>query len=375
MKGMRHNTGNRRRGHALFSARTIVCSALLVACCASSVLATRVADVTHLQGRRQNTLIGYGLVVGLQGTGDGGKYLPSIMQLQAMLSKFEIPVPVDYLKDTKNIAIVMVEAKLPENGAREGDAIDVRVSSVGASKSLVGGQLVPVPLQSLGLDGIFAFASGPVRIVDPKVKTNGVVKGGAVMEADVVHNYINELWEVTLVLEDQHASHALAATIAQMINENASEIGQVRRLARAVGPKNVVVSIPEMERQNASDFIGRIESTELVMPPGEARVVINRKTLTIAIGDGVEVGPAVISHKGMTITTRTPPRKPTREDPIITESHVAGIHAPEPEGSATQLQELVDALGQLNVPAKDIIEIIEQLHRLGKLTGKLVIVE
>ena len=349
--------------------------ALIIALAAPTAFATRIADVTHLQGRRGNILVGYGLVIGLPGTGDGGKYLASITQLQAMLAKFEIPVPAAALTDTKNVAIVMVEATIPENGVREGDRIDVRVNSSGSSKSIAGGHLVPTPLQGPGLDRIFAFASGQIRTPDPKVKTSGLISGGAIMEADVIHNYISESWEITLVIEDVYASHAMAATIAQIINEDASEVGEIRRIALAVNPKMVIVRIPNGQHDNPADFIARVESMELLMPPGEARVVINRTTGTIVIDEAVEIGPAVISHNGMSIVTTQPPPKPTDEAPVVTENHVASIHSPNREGKGARLKELVDALNQLNVPAPDIIEIVENLHRTGKITGKLVIVE
>ena len=352
----------------------VACAWTLVLCLAAPLQATRIADVTHLQGRRQNQLVGYGLVIGLPGTGDGGKYAASILQLQAMLQKFDIPVPANALIDTKNVAIVMVEATIPENGVREGDRIDVRVNSTGAAKSLAGGYLVATPLQGPGLDRIFAFANGSVRLPDAKVKTSGVVVQGATMEADVIHNYISEDWEITLVIEDVHASHALASVIAQVINENASEVGQIRKLATALGPKNVAVMIPEEERFNPADFIARIENTELLMPSGEARIVINRQTNTIAIGEGVEIGPAVISHKGMSIMTTQPPPEATVERPIVKEQFAVPIEAPKRGGNA-KLRELVDALNQLNVPSNEIIEIVENLHRLGKINAKLVIVE
>jgi len=343
--------------------------------CASAAEATRISDVTHLKGRRGNQLVGYGLVIGLAGTGDGGKYLPSIMQLQAMLNRFEIPVPAAALSDTRNVAIVMVEATIPDHGVREGDRIDVRVNSTGAAKSLSGGHLVMTPLQGPGLDRIFAFASGSVRLPDARIKTSGLIVGGATMEADIIHNYINDGWEITLVLEDVHASHALASAIAQMINENASEAGELRQIARAADAKNVLVTIPPEERGNPADFIGRIENTELVIPPGEARVVINRKSGTIVIGDGVEVGPAIIAHNGMSIMTQQPPITPTEDQPVTQEHHVLSIVAPPADSRGAKLRELVDALNQLNVPARDIIEIVENLNRLGKVRGKLVIVE
>jgi flagellar P-ring protein precursor FlgI len=375
----RRETGtNTREKPAAPAAVVVLCLLGLSIGVTTPASATRIADVTHLKGQRQNTLLGYGLVIGLPGTGDGGKYLPPIMMLTSMLEKFEIPVPPGALKDTKNVAIVMVEATLPENGVREGDRINVRVSSTGAAKSLGGGYLVPTPLQGPGLDTIFAFASGQIRLPDPKLKTGGIITEGATMEEDVIHNYVaynesSQEWEFTLVLEDVHASFTLATVIAQMINENASEIGQVRRIARAVGPKNVLVTIPKDQLDNPAEFIARMENTELLMPRGEARIVINRKTQTIVIGDGVRIGPAVIAHRGMTITTTSPPPKPTVEEPLITEQHLVAIDVPKHQRRSAKLKEVVDALNQLNVPAKDIIEIVEELYRSGKVAGKLVI--
>lgn len=351
---------------------------------ASPVRATIIADVTHLKGRHQNMLMGYGLVVGLPGTGDGGKYAASIRQLQSMLEKFAVPVTQAELSDTKNVAIVWVEATLPEHGVREGDAVDVQVSSVGSAKSLAGGRLVVTPLEGPpGVGGLFAFARGRIKVADAKKGTTGVIIGGAVMEQDVIHNYISvvtdpdaslsqsvESWQITLVLEDVHASHALASVIAQTINEDYSEIGQIRRLAVASGPKNVIVRIPFEEQGDVSAFIGRIENLPLLMPQAEGRIVINRRTQTIAIGAGVEIGAAIIAHNGMTIRTTIPPVEPTVENPLIREEHVATMGTLGRRGA--KLQELVDKLNQLNVSAGDIIEIVENLHRTGKIRGKLV---
>ncbi|HPF41063.1 MAG TPA: flagellar basal body P-ring protein FlgI [Phycisphaerae bacterium] len=333
---------------------------------------TTIADVTHLKGRRVNTLTGYGLVVGLNGTGDGGKYAPSIRAMVAMLAKFNIPVGVDELGKSKNVALVWVDVTLPENGVREGDRVDVKVSAVGEAKSLLGGRLVMTPLQGPGLDAIFAFASGAVRVADPKTApTTGTIINGAVMEEDIIHNYINELGQITLVVEDVHASHALASVIEQTINEDVSEIGQIRRIAMAQGPKNIVVQIPPEYFSNPVAFIGRIEGLEMLMPRNESRIVINRRTETITIGAGVEIAPTVIVHAGMTITTATPEPVPTPDDPRIDVDHAASIDTT--ESSGTKLRELVRRLNLLNVPAKDIIAIIENLYANGQIRGKLVI--
>ncbi len=376
------NVMNCGRQHFVWAMGLIVVAACLLG--ASPVRATIIADVTHLKGRHQNMLMGYGLVVGLPGTGDGGKYAASIRQLQSMLEKFAVPVTQAELSNTKNVAIVWVEATLPENGVREGDAIDVQVSSVGSAKSLAGGRLVVTPLEGPpGVGGLFAFARGRIKVADAKNGTTGTITGGAVMEQDIIHNYINkvidpqvsssrpiESWQITLVLENVHASHALASVIAQTINEDHSEIGQIRRVAKASGPKNVIVRIPVEERHDVSAFIGRIEHLALLMPQGESRIVINRRTKTIAIGAGVEIGPAIIAHNGMTIRTTIPAIKPTVEKPLIKDDYAVAMGSPGPRGA--KLQELVDKLNQLNVSAGDIIEIVENLHSTGKIRGKLV---
>lgn len=370
---MRRQMDNKIRSRMCWTRRGVLRAASLmvwIGAVAAPASATIVADVTHLKGRRQNHLMGYGLVVGLPGTGDGGKYAASIRQLQALLERFAVPVTQAELSDTKNVAIVWVEATLSENGVREGDTVDVQVSSVGSAKSLAGGRLVATPLQGPGREAVFAFAEGPIRVVNLKQKTVGMILNGATMEEDVIHNYITDAGEITLILEDVHTSHALAAAIAQSINEDQSEIGQVRRVARAVGPKNVVVEIPQEYRENPTEFIGRVENLELLIPQSEGRVVINRRTQTISIGAGVEIGPAIIAHGGMTIRTTTPEPKPTVENPLVQEERAVGLGT-EQRGGA-KLRVLVDKLNQLNVPAKDIIVIVENLYRTGKIRGKLV---
>lgn len=353
--------------------RPAIVALVMIALAAHATQAqTQIGDVTHLKGRRVNHLTGYGLVVGLAGTGDGGKYAPSIRAMVSMLAKFNIPVAAEELGRSKNVALVWVDVTLPENGVREGDRVDVKVSAVGEAKSLLGGRLVTTPLQGPGLDRIFAFAQGGVRVTDAKSEpTTGSIENGAVMEADIIHNYINELGQITLVLEDVHASHALAAVIEQTINEDASEIAEIRRIAAAMGPKNVVVQIPPEHLHDPVSFIGRIESLEMLMPRGESRIVINRRTKTISIGAGVEIAPTVIVHAGMTITTAAPEPPATPDNPKITQEHAVGISTGATGG--TKLRELVRRLNQLSVPAEDIIQIIENLYANGQVHGKLII--
>jgi len=361
-----------------FSRKSGGCSilaAVLLAWCCQPAAAVKIGDVTHLKGQRINRLMGIGLVVGLKGTGDGGKYLPAIRPLASLLTQFADPVlSLDELKNAKNVALVAVEATLPEYGAREGDRIDVKVTSIGAAKSLIGGRLLLTPLQGPNKADrrIYALASGPVHVPDTKVPTVGVIRQGATLEADVVYHYIVD-GTVTFVIEDAHASWAMANTIAQMINEDASEPGKIAHIARAVDPKNVVVKIPQSEMNNPAAFIARIESLDLLLPPAEARVKINRRTGTIIITGDVEISPVAISHKGLTITTVTPAPQPSQTNPKVEQKYFVGLD-PHKRGGA-KLSDLLDALNLLKVPVQDRITIIEELYKTGKLHAKLIVEE
>ncbi len=350
--------------------------------------AVRVGDITQLKGQRTNKLVGVGLVVGLKATGDGGDFGPAIRPLAALLTKFADPVMgLDELKDAKNVAIVSVEATLPDNGVREGDEIDVSVSALGPAKSLTGGRLFLTPLlgPAPGDQRVFALASGPIHTVDTKTPTVGVVRRGARMEADVIHNYTalgRELehrnpWiepdglYITLVIDHEHASYGVAHTISQMINEDTSGPGDMERIALAADPKSVLVHVPRVELEDPAPFIARIEALDLLMPVTEARVKINRKSQTIVVTGDVEISPVVISHADMTITTVIPAPPPDPNNPRVEQRRWVALD-PQRQGGA-KLMDLLQALEQLKVPAKDQIQIIEELQKTGKLHARLIV--
>lgn len=340
---------------------------------AHPVQAVRIGDITHLQGQRTNHLTGMGLVVGLNGTGDGGKYLPAIRPLAAMLTQFANPVlSMNELKDAKNIAIVMVDATLPEYGAREGDRIDVKVSSIGAAKSLLGGRLMITPLQGPNKadSRIYGLASGPLHVQSMQTPTVAVVTQGATLESDIVYHWVDETnSRITLVLDDAHASWAMSHAIAQMISEYASETGKISDIARAIDPKNVLVSIQAADRANPAAFIARIEGLDLLMPQTEARVKINRRTGTIIVSGDVEISPAAISIKGLTINTAI-------QQAVAPGVPVEGFVAIDPDNQGgTKMADLIEALNQLKVPVDDRITIIEELYKSGKLHARLVVEE
>ncbi len=365
---------------------------------ASSANAVKVGDITHLQGARINRLEGMGLVIGLAGTGDGGRFEPAMRPLAQLYNRFANPINnLAALRDTKNVAIVQIEAVLPRDGAREGDRVDVRLSSIGSAKSLQGGRLLLTPLISPHPDDprVMAMASGPIEIEDPTNTRVGRIAGGAVLEQDWVHNYIamgGELPEpvrsrawvrpeepyITFVLDEPHAEWAMAYTIAQSINEEAS-ISEVAtgntlaQIAMAMDPRTVLVRIPEAERGNPAAFFQRLENLQLFMPFTEARVTLHRKSGSIVITGDVEISPSVVTYKGLTITTTLPEVPPTPDNPRIIEKDFVPID-PQRKGGA-KLADLVEALNQLRVPATDRITIVEQLYRTGKLHATVIVEE
>lgn len=386
MRKLTINTGCRRLA--------LVCA--LVGAGSVPALAVKVGDITRLQGTRTNRIEGMGLVVGLAGTGDGGKFEPAIRPLAQLYNRFANPIDnIAALRDTKNVAIVQIEAIIPRDGAREGDRIDVKIASIGAAKSLAGGRLLVTPLISPNPDDprVLAMASGQIEIEDPAKLTVGRIAQGATLELDWIHNYLamgRELPEpvrgrswvrleepyVTFVLDQAHAEWAMAYTIAQSINEEASipEIATGNtgaQIAMAIDPRTVLVRIPETERANLAAFLARVENLQLFMPFTEARVVIHRTAGSIVITGDVEISPAVISWKGLTITTTVPEIAPTAESPRLVEKNFVPID-PQHKGGA-KLADLVDALNQLRVPAPDRIKIIQELDKSGKLHATLTV--
>ncbi len=368
--------------------------------CAAVCQAAKIGDVTRLKGRRHNVLVGHGLVVGLKGTGDGDKYAPAMRPLVQTLEHFANPVMFsDDLKNTKNVAIVMLEATLSENGVREGDRIDVFVSAVGACKSLVGGRLLATPMLQ-GADKadptIYAIASGQLQ-TQPDHTTTAVVKEGAMLEVSVLHNYLCQGRElehhspliqpdatyITLVLNAVHAEWSMANTIAQIINQEQVVPGPnprggrdrgIPELALALDPKNVIVQVPKEEVENPANFISAIENLDLLRPVTEAKIIVSRKNNTIVVTGDVEIAPAVLSSNGLMIDTWVPePPEPTNAAPRLEQQTWVPVD-PQKRGG-TRLSDLVEALNRLKIPAKDRIAVLENLYRAGKILARWVEVD
>ena len=338
----------------------------------------RIGNICHVKGQEPNKLVGYGLVVGLPGTGDNGKFGPLIRSLAMALKNLKHPIgDAPEILGVKNVAVVVVTATVPASGAREGERIDVQVSSIGNAKSLAGGRLWMTPLQGPqpGSDAVYAYAEGPVIVETKKVPTEGrVIKGARLLEEifNLFHTVdpMTKQESFTLVVDDAHASFRAAADIARVVNEDRrTQVG--RDIASAIDPKNVKVLIPTPQQDDRVAFIAQILHLSLgVNPSTEARVIISRKTGTLIFTAEVEISPVVINHPNLVIVT---PGPKTGEDEAPAElRHFAALK--HEQGSGARLQELVRALDAIKVPAGDVISIIQDLYYSGKLHARLIMV-
>jgi flagellar P-ring protein precursor FlgI len=338
----------------------------------TQAFAVKVADITRIGGERTNILTGLGLVYGLKGTGDGGDFAAAINPLRAMLAKYADPVTVTQLGNAANVAVVVVTATVPGTGVRDGDHLDIYVTSVGDAPSLRGGRLFVTPMQGPIPGGpLLALADGPITLEDPTTPTVGVIKaaaGGAVMEADLPAHVIDSNGRFTLILDDPSASWATASRIAKIINDSEALDGET--LAVAIDAKNIIVTIPLNERDHPDSFIARIQQLPVQLLATEARVIINARTGTIIMTGDVEISPVVISHNGLSISTVSPIPPATVQNPLVTEHEAVAVSTDE-EGNGN-LEDLVDAMEKLKVPAQDRIDIIKELYRTGKLHAKLI---
>lgn len=367
----------------------LIVSLLAVARCAQGQVPTaRVGDVTRLQGQGTNVLLGYGLVTGLDKTGDGAKFLPTMRALAATMERFGANIEsLDDLAGAKNVALVMIEVRIPEHGAREGDQIDVAVTAL-AAKSLEGGRLLPTPLvyHDRNVEGLFGFALGKI-VTSASTLTAGRVRHGARIERDVLINVVTTGRElqavgftnawieprqsyITLVLDDVHAGWSMAAAVAQAVDKELGVSADADRVALAVDSRNVIVLLPEHQRGDPASWIRDVEQTPLLMESNEARVTINRNTGTIVISGDTRLSPVIVSQKGLTVTVANPLPDGTVPRPAFGERRFVPLDV-EANRNAN-VRDLIEALNRLKVPFEDRLSILEQIHRAGKLHARLL---
>ncbi|MBN8995452.1 MAG: flagellar basal body P-ring protein FlgI [Rhizobiales bacterium] len=344
---------------------------------------TRIKDISSILGVRENQLIGYGLVIGLQGTGDSMRNSPFTQRsLQAMLDRMGVNVTNDSLR-VRNVASVMVTASLPAF-ANVGSRIDVEISSVGDAVSLRGGTLLMTPLA--GADGkAYAVAQGPVTgagvaavgnaaSVTEGVATGGRIPNGATIEKQVAGS-LNDLGP--LVIELYNPDFMTATLIADAVNAfTQSRYGM--SLAKERDMRTVVLQRPQSV--SATRFLAEIGELP-VTPDTAAKVVINEKTGTVVIGQDVQISTVALTHGNLTIrvtetpvASQPPPFSPG-QTVVLPRTQVSATEGPAYIGivGGTSLQTLVDGLNQMGMKPSDIIAILQSIKSSGALQAELVV--
>lgn len=333
-----------------------------------AVARVRLENICTISGQKEIHLTGIGLVVGLNGTGDGGDNLPAMRALASALKLMNSPVGgFEELRDADNVAMVLIDARIPKTGMRRGQKIDCYVSSVGAAESLRGGRLLIAPLQTAEIadDTVVGLASGAVVIEDPASPTTGLIPGGVVLEEDVISQFIDYArgHVITLLLDEAHSSFHAASEVARVINAEFVTEANGRLLARAMAPGVVEVMIPPSYYDAPVEFVALMLEVGIDNPHTQARVVVNTKTGVVVVTGEVEISPVIISHKNLTIEIGAPPGFPLAPVP----GRFVPVANQQTRQPPQQLQDLVEALNRLRVPTSDIIDIIRELRRSGKL--------
>lgn len=354
------------------TATQLLTTLTLLAAFATATHAVQIQNMVRIKGAEESKIIGMGLVIGLNGTGDGKKSATTMRRLAAMMNRLGDPiVTAAELQNAANVAVVYLSAKIPAGGVREGDKLDVQVAAPSAG-SLAGGRLVLTPmLGPIPGSPIYAFAEGALTIENAENARVAVVSGGATLTQSVHTRSIDEFGRMTLVLNHHNATWPMANTVSTLVNDLMAP--DSAPIAQAIDPKNVVILVPANERSNPGAFISQVLEIQLdpTLVRTEARVVVNARTGTIVMTEDVEISPVVISHKGLTITTITPPRAPTQDEPEIAADSFIGLD-PQKRGGA-RLGDLLAAFNQLKVPAEDRISILKEIHRSGKLHAQLIL--
>lgn len=353
----------------------------------------RIKDLCRLKGQEENTLQGLGLVVGLKGTGDIDikpkiRALARSMQLMGgqMSSDLQGRLDEKEMVNAKNVALVFVEVTIPPTGVQQGDKLNCSINAISA-KSLEGGSLMLTPLLGPRADRpvVFALASGPITLEDPKVPTSAKIVQGCKMEMTVANEFVAGN-KVTLIVEPSHRSIETSQTIEDVINDYhkkgvissarpngiSSPKSDTRDLAKAIDQTTIEVTVPSFYKEKPVAFVSVILDLQLHGLHNRKRVYIQEREEVVIIGEDVTIAPVAISHKNLTISTRSSQGATNGFVPVS--SQEGSLVGPSSTGKGRPtLRNLSDALNTLNVPTSDIIAIIKALKRQGNLYGELVI--
>ncbi|MGM0578351.1 MAG: flagellar basal body P-ring protein FlgI [Myxococcota bacterium] len=372
----------RRLGGALALA------ALVVLALPSAARAARIKDVARVQGVRPNQLVGYGLVVGLERTGDTERSIFTQQSLSAMLSRMGVRIDARELR-LRNVAAVMVTAELPSL-ARPGTPIDVVVSAIGDARSLQGGTLLMTPLD--GVDGeTYAMAQGPLQIGGfgarglsgsslrkGHLNVGRIPSGGTVERAVPVDLAAGGVLRIQLDRPD----FGTAREIATAVNEASGDLGGTTDMAQPADAGVIEVQVPEGRRDRVPVFIAEVEALE-VQPDNPARVVINGRTGTVVVGRFVRIDPVAVAHGPLTVRVEeaarvAQPQPLAGGETVVTpESRVEATEEQDalrvvPRGAT--LEDVVQGLNALGARPRDLVDILQAIHAAGALHAELEVI-
>lgn len=343
----------------------------------------RVKDIAGIQGVRDNQLVGYGLVVGLDGSGDKQGTYFTVATIVSMLQRMGVKVPQSQVT-VKNVAAVMVTATLPPF-ARTGGKIDITVSSIGDAKNIQGGTLLLTPLKAV--DGqVYAVAQGPVSIggfnvsggaggsVQKNHVTAGKVPQGAIIEKEVPNNF-QDGRAMNLVLRTP--DFTTAARVTEAINSHFKS-----GVAYALDSGTIRLDIPSAYTGRQVELMAAVENLK-INPDTIAKVVVNERTGTVVMGDDVRISTVAISHGSLSITISTefqvsqPPALSGGETAVVPKTQTSVEEKPSrlvvlPAG--VSIKDVVQALNSLGVTARDMIAILQAIKAAGALQADLEII-
>lgn len=335
-----------------------------------SLEATKVADVSNVVGVRENQLIGYSLIVGLNKTGDGTTSVFTLQSIANMLKAMNIDMNPNDIK-SKNVAAVVVTAKL-SSFSKQGDTMDVTVSAIGDAKSIEGGTLLMTPLK--GVDGkIYALAQGSVSIGGKNERgggslnhaTAGIVYGGAIVEREIPLDLYHQDY-VTLSLKT--SSFTNAVNLQNVINDIYH-----MQVAVALDPKSLKLKCPE--NKSMVEFLAEVQQLDIDFKLLE-RIVINERTGTIVAGVNIQVSPIVITHGDITIKIEEDGQPGAGNNLDLDENIVIGLEDSRllaKKGSST-VANIARSLQKLGATPKDIISILETMKKAGAIQAELEVI-
>ena len=364
------------------------CSLLLALVLLSgSAHAERVKDLASVAGVRTNQLTGYGLVVGLDGSGDQTIQTPfTVQSVINMLTQFGVTIPPGTNLQLKNVAAVTVHAELPPF-SKPGQTIDITVSSIGNAKSLRGGALLMAPMR--GADGnIYAMAQGNLIVggfgasgndgsrVTVNVPSAGRIPNGATVERTVASDFHTR---ESIVLNLHSPDFSTSAQLAKIINETLGP-----GVATAIDAVSVNIRAP-LDPMQRTPFLAMLESLEVTPAEGPARVIINSRTGTVVIGSNVRVTPAAVSHGSLVVTIS---EQPFASQPVAPFSDAGQtVVLPDSEVSieeedasmflfepGTSLDDIVQAVNRVGAAPGDLVAILEALKQAGALRAELIVI-